>query len=245
MKKTLITLLVVLTGVWAQATLYPLYTINSGSFSGGTIADGNPVGQSFTGTVTAQPWERVVAAAVTLNITGGYNSDLYAYLIAPNGTVMMLMNQASGLAGTGMNNVTLTAFALTGNTFNVTGTPPGTQSLQASTDPAIQTAAGTLDGSGRLTGTYQPIDSMLYGPAANNSLTQAQYLGLPSAAGEWTLFMADMVTDDVGNGNHTLNNWSLDLAVVPEPVGMALGLFAAMLLALAGLKRFWVAKTAG
>jgi len=36
-----------------------------------------------------------------------------------------------------------------------------------------------------------------------------------------------------------LDSWTLNLTVVPEPVTLALGLFVAMLLALAGIKRTW------
>ena len=72
-----------------------------------------------------------------------------------------------------------------------------------------------------LTGTYQARDSL---SAFNGS----------AANGAWTLFFADLAS---GGGTAELTGWSLNLTVVPEPVELALGLFAAMLLALAGLKR--------
>ena len=66
MKKTLMILTVALSSVCAQATLQPILnysqTFNSGS-AVGTIADGNQVGQSFTGQFTAaSSWDQVVAA---------------------------------------------------------------------------------------------------------------------------------------------------------------------------------------
>jgi hypothetical protein len=44
------------------------------------------------------------------------------------------------------------------------------------------------------------------------------------ANGNWTLFFADTVT---GGGNPTLTSWSLDITPVPEPVSVALAVFAA------------------
>ena len=242
MKKTLMILTVALSSVCAQATLQPILnysqTFNSGA-SVGTIADGNQVGQSFTGQFTAaNSWDQVVAAAVTLNISGGYNGDLYAYLVAPNGTLTMLLNQSGNLTGSGLTSVTLTSLVMDGSQIQVNGAPGGAQTFTASTEGNIQSAN---DSGSALTGTYQPMDSLLY-----QSISSAQNTGPtgPNANGTWTLFFADMTPDEGGNGNHTLTSWTLDLAVVPEPVDMALGLFAAMLLALAGIKRFWTVKEA-
>ncbi len=211
----------------------------------GTIYDGNQVGSVFTGNFTANSWERAVAVTVTLNITGGYNSDLYGYLVAPNGTVMMLVNQSANLLGTGMNNVTLTGFTMSSATaFNIGGSYPGAQSLTAYNNPIQNPGTQSVDGNGLLTGVYSPIGSMLYGPGYNpaNDLTAGQYANLPAASGVWTLYFADMMQDDGGNGNHTLNSWTLTLAVVPEPVELALGLFAVMLICYAGVKHFWSPK---
>ena len=230
MKKTLMMVLVLaLTATLAEATLQPLLNYSQ-TFSGGTILDGNPVGQNFTGQFTAaSSWDRVVAAAVTLNISGGYNGDLYAYLVAPDGTVQLLLNQPGNLSGSGMN-VTLTSYLMNSGGFVVNGAPGGDQTLTASTQPGIQSAN---DSGGTLTGSYQPSDSLLYQSEYN-----AQHYGGtgPLANGTWTLFFADMTS---GGGDATLNSWTLNLAVVPEPVTLALGLFATMLLALAGVKRCW------
>jgi subtilisin-like proprotein convertase family protein len=245
MKKTLMTLMIAMVGLWAQASYIPLTSIyQTPAFSGGTIADGNPVGQTFYGNFTAaQSWDRVVAAAVTVDITGGYNGDLYAYLVAPNGTVMVLLdpvnNPNANLTGSGMQ-ATFTGFQMDSQTaFHITsdGNPGGAQLTPGYSAPN--------DGGGTLTGYANAIGSMLYGPGYNpaNDLTAAQYASLPTANGTWSLFIADIMTDDTGNGNHQLNSWSLTLAVVPEPVDLALGLFAVMLLALAGVRRCWQPPT--
>lgn len=81
------------------------------TFSGGPIPDGNPAGVTFVGTVNNIPAGFTVSGlTVGLNISGGYNGDLYAYLVAPNGTLVVLLNQPGvsgsnpfGASGAGMN----------------------------------------------------------------------------------------------------------------------------------------------
>ena len=53
----------------------------------------------------------------------------------------------------------------------------------------------------------------------------------------WTLFFADSVPGDTT----TLNGWSLDITAVPEPVNLAMGLFAG-LAAVTGLIRYALRK---
>ena len=54
----------------------------------------------------------------------------------------------------------------------------------------------------------------------------------------WTLFFADTVPGDTT----TLNGWSLNITAVPEPVSMALVVFAGLAVAF-GLGRYFVRKT--
>ena len=186
----------------AGASLYPI----------GSIPDGSPVGVSFLGTYDgAASGATVGSLTVSLNISGGYNGNLYSYLVAPNGTMVMLLNQPGvtgsnpfGYAGSGLN-VTLTDdMTLGGNP--VTG-------IQMTPETPGQPFSGTYNAAGTL-GTF------------NNS----------SANGNWTLFFADMTA---GGGQAQLNGWSLGITAVPEPVTLALGLFVAMLLALKGVRWAW------
>ena len=208
MKKTLLILMLGLTGTWAQATLQPILNYSQ-TFGGGTIADGNPVGRDFYGNFqNAANWDQVVSLTVGLNISGGYNGDLYAYLVAPNGTLVLLMSQPGGGAASGAGmNITLTDASA----------PNG--SIQSVTSGAV------------LSGTYNAAGTLgnIGGPQVNPTGSLAN--------GTWLLYFADLAG---GGGNETLNNWTLNLAVVPEPVPLALGLFAIMMLALAGVKRFWI-----
>lgn len=190
------------TAMNAGASLYPV----------GSIPDGNPVGVSFTGTYDgAASGATVGSLTVNLSISGGYNGNLYSYLVAPNGTMVLLLNQPGatisnpfGYAGSGLN-VTLTdATTIGGNP--VTG-------IQTTAETPGQIFSGTYNAAGTL-GTF------------NNS----------SANGNWTLFFADTTP---GGGNATLNGWSLDITAVPEPVTLALGVFGGIL-ALAGGRQWWL-----
>lgn len=104
MKKQILT--ATLTALLAASAHGALYTE---TFSGvnKVILDGNPDGVVVYGAVSGIPSGSVVLGlTVGLNISGGYNGDLYAYLIAPNGTLVVLMNQPGdpfGAGGAGMN----------------------------------------------------------------------------------------------------------------------------------------------
>jgi len=194
------------TAMNAGASLYPI----------GSIPDGSPVGVSFTGTYDgATSGETVGSLTVSLSISGGYNGNLYGYLVAPNGTLTMLLNQPGatggnpfGYAGSGLN-VTLTdATTIGGNT--VTG-------IQTTTETPGQLFSGTYNAAESL-GTF------------NNS----------SANGTWTLFFADEVA---GGGQATLTSWSLDITAVPEPVNMAMAIFGCLFSVLCGIR--WYRRMSG
>ncbi len=76
-------------------------------------------------------------------------------------------------------------------------------------------------GGGVLTGTWSPDGGTL-----------ASFNG-QNPNGTWSLFFADL---SGGGGQATLNGWSLDITAVPEPVNVALGVFAGLLV-LSGLWR--------
>ena len=174
----------------------------------------------------------VVAMTVTLNVSGGYNGDLYAYLIAPDGTTAILINNAdyaSQINNDGSSVVSLTLADASSYAPGVLGTG----ALVSGTDNgAVGSAAA-----GTLTGQYNPYQNLneIMGMALLNH-------GGVGVIGDWTLGIAyapQAGEDANGNGDAMLTSWSLNLTVVPEPVDLALGIFAAMLLALAGVNRYW------
>ncbi len=203
-KRMLMGIAAAMTCAGAHAALYSeSFTVNS------AIPDGNPVGAVFTGAVSDAPGGSTVGSlSVTLNITGGYNGDLYAYLVAPSGSMVVLMNQPGVTTGN--------PFGFSGSGFNITLSDTGT-------DGNIQTFSETPGGV--VTGSFTAA-----GTVAN--------LNGSSIDGTWTLFFAD---ESSGGGTSVLNSWSLGITTpVPEPMTVALEMFAGLLGVIALVRRFKV-----
>ena len=197
-----------LTTAWAQATLYT-ETLSGLSQ---TITDGSAFVGSSSQVVSDTGGGTVAGVTVGLNISGGYNGDLYVYLVAPDGvTTVTLLNRPGSApfyaAGAGFGNGSVNSFVLDSGNGN----------------PSIQTAVETSGVA--MTGNF----------SASGSLAN---MNGSASDGTWTLYFADLSAGG-GTGPSVLNGWTLNLTVVPEPVTLALVVFLVMLLALAGLKWAW------
>jgi hypothetical protein len=62
---------------------------------------------------------------------------------------------------------------------------------------------------------------------ATETLTSFNGITGSDAAGQWTLFLADLAAGD----QSTLVSWSLDITTVPEPSALALGAMGVLVLA--------------
>lgn len=197
MKKLVMSLVLAVSAVWpvSGSLIYSSGNVNgSGTSLNTAIPDGNPSGISF-GLNVSGATATLTVVTVTLNISGGYNGNLYAYL-AYNGTLVTLLNrvgtgsggpiqQTFGFSTTGFNNVLLSDAGTDGNIHNIA--TPGSGPTYA----------------------YTPDGGSL-----------ASFNGL-NPNGTWTLFISDMSAGNVS----TMNGWSLDITAVPEPVEVALGVF--------------------
>jgi len=137
---------------------------------------------------------------LNLNITGGFNGDLYAYLTGPQGQFAVLLNRVGvtgsnpfGYSDAGMN-ITLEELAVNNIHDYANASLNGTtwEADGRNVDP--QSAGGTLYGTSS---------------AANLSLFQNT-----AADGESTLFIADL---SPGGGTADLNSTRLTIETVPEP----------------------------
>lgn len=184
----------ILTG--ALTTQAALYT----SSPNAVIPDNNPNG--YVNTIGVSGEGAVLQSVnVLLNVSGGYNGDLYAYLTY-NGTTVTLLNRV----GTGGGNT----FGYADTGFNVALSDSGTADFHN-----YQSHSPTYNGSGQLLGTWQPDSGgTTFGSAYQNM----------NPNGTWAIFFADLSADDQG----TLVSWSLDITAVPEPVNVALALFGAI-----------------
>lgn len=98
------------------------------SVSNPTIADGNPTLVAINSMDLSGFNSTVSAITVTINLSGGCNNGLVAYLVAPNSTRVYLMNQPGvgadpfgiGATGAGMNITLQDGTAANGNIQNET-----------------------------------------------------------------------------------------------------------------------------
>ena len=211
MNKFLLIGMLTVSALWsAQATLYSTGNVsnNDGTSLNMTIRDANPFGVTSSILVSGEG-NSLTSVTVTLNVSGGYNGDLYAYLNY-HGTLVTLLNRVGtgsgnpiqstfGFSTTGFNNVTLSDTATGGSIHNVEN--PGSL-------PAFS---------------YTPDGGSLASFKDSN----------PN--GTWNLFFAD----ESGGNTSTLMGWSLNITAVPEPVNVTLGCFLAILLVLSRVRHIW------
>jgi len=181
------------------------FTYSSGTLNA-TIPDGNPTGFSSVANFSGLPGF-ITSIQVNLDITGGFNGDLYAYLVGPGGQAAFLLNRVGVTSGNGL------GYSDTG--FNITLDSSGTFANIHN----YQSGSHTLNGGGQLTGTWAPdgrnIDPQS-APSLFDTASTAHDLSLFNGTipnGEWTLFLADVS----GGNTSTLVNWGLTIVTVPEP----------------------------
>ena len=185
--------------LFCQGASAALYNYDSGNLNA-TITDNNANGYQNSLIVT-DPIGTVSKVTVTLNISGGFNGDLYGYLVHLDAN-----GQNSGFAVL-LNRVGVTALNPDGSSdagFIIT------LSDSASTD--IHNVSN--DGA-PVTGTYLPDARTADFSSFNGG----------NAQGTWTLFFADVSAGD----ESTLVSWNLQLTTpVPEPVTTALIIFGGL-----------------
>ena len=79
---------------------------------------------------------------VDLTVSGGYNGNLYAYLVAPNGTLVTLLNQPGVTGGN--------PFGYGGSGLNVTLSDTAAGSIQTTAETAGAVFSGTYQAAGTL-----------------------------------------------------------------------------------------------
>jgi hypothetical protein len=199
----LVAVALVLAGT-VQAAMYT-ETYNSGFANSGVIPDGNTTGWWDTRDVSffsGSGWQ-ITDVNVTFTITGGYNGDLSAYL-NHNGVLVPLLNRV----GTGLGGEPQYSFGFSTSGFsNLRLDDAAATSIHDEANPVPYGSPGYTS--------YKPDGGTL-----------GNFTGNPN--GNWTIFFADLSGGDLTPS--TLGSWSLDITAVPEPVNVALGLFAGVLL---------------
>ena len=183
-----------------------LYTFNYGVNA--AIPDNSIIGLTEAETISGLN-APIADIQVGLNISGGFNGDLYGYLRLNDSPLVVLVNRV------GMTSGNPDGYLNPG--MLITLTP-------SSTAPDIhsyQNYSPVYNSSGQVTGTWQADGRTDPLGASRGSLSQ--FNGL-DPNGTWTLFFADLSP----GGQSTLVSWSLDVTTVPEPVTVALAVFAAL-----------------
>jgi subtilisin-like proprotein convertase family protein len=184
-----------------------LYTFNYGVNA--TIPDNSIIGLTDAHAVSGLD-SPITDIRVSLNISGGFNGDLYGYLRLNGSPLVVLVNRV------GMTSSNPDGYANSGMLV--------TLSASAAYDiHSYQSFSPSYNSSGQVTGTWQadgrtsPLDTSRGSLSAFNGL---------DPNGTWTLFFADRSAGD----QSTLAGWSLEITTVPEPVNVALGIFAGVFL---------------
>lgn len=185
------------------------------------IPDGDPSGLTLGQNLTLPTLiGSITNVSVSVNISGGYNGDLYGYLARPGGQGFVVLFNRVGATNGG------SQFGYSDSGMNVTFT-----SSSANDFHYYQNVGGySLSGSswapdGR---NLDPTgDPNLFGSTSPNTFLSSFNGFDPN--GQWTLFLADLSAGD----QSTILSWTLDITTVPEPSTLALtgmGLVGGMLL---------------
>jgi hypothetical protein len=168
MKKFLLLGLTTVAAFSASATLFVGWTngANATFANGGFVADGNHSGWVDLQTVSASG--TIQSLAVILTVSGGWNGDLFAYLVHDTGFAVLMDRVGYSGSGFGYGN-------------------PGVDITLTSAGNPIENYQGfspVYNLAGQLTGAWQ----------AHSGLEN--FIGL-TAGGTWSLFLADLGPGDV------------------------------------------------
>lgn len=191
-----------------------------------TIPDNDLSGASDTETVSS-PITDITGIQVTLDISSGYNGDLYAYLTHGSTGFAVLLNR---VGRTTSNNL---GYANSG--FQITFNDAAANGDIHDYGLVTNVAGGTL------TGVWQPDGRNIFPTNSLATTPRTAMLGSltnQDANGDWTLFVADVSPGSTA----TLDSWGVTITgtAVPEPGAETLGAVGLLMLLLR--KHFFPAK---
>lgn len=207
MKKHFYLLLTIGSAISSQATTY---NYNSGTLDT-VIPDNNLNGVVFNGTISGN--SKITDVKVGLNITGGYNGDLFGYLVHSSGYAVLLDRVGRGTTGD------LSSYGYTTGGMNVYLHDSASLNIHSVMNPA---SGAEYVADGRNVIPFAGPDSA-FNPPPSSTAPLASFNDL-NPNGAWTLFFSDVSAGGVS----TLHSWSLEITAVPEPVTVALGIFGGL-----------------
>ena len=185
MKKTIVLITLLAVACSASATIYTT-NWNSGFANAGVVPDNNLSGWSDTRSVSTMPAGTFTGLTVDLQLTGGWNGDLYAYLVHSSGfSVLLDRVGAPGAGAFGYGDAGMSVnLAATGSSIHQYG--------------------------GNNTFTAAPTGSWM---TDNTSGSLASFLST-SPNGTWSLFVADLSGGGVSTVQSW--GLQMDIVAVPE-----------------------------
>jgi subtilisin-like proprotein convertase family protein len=179
-------------------------------FTGGLgIPDGDFNGLSLSTNLSGLSG-RISEVTMSLDISGGNNSDLYAFLTGPHGGFAILLNRV-GMGASMPDGYEETGFHITLNDT-------------ASNIHTYQSGGFTTNSSGQLTGSWAPdgrnIDPQSQPSLFDSTSATAQFESFHGTDpnGTWTIFFADVS----GGSQCVLEGMTLNLMLIPEPATLTL-----------------------
>jgi hypothetical protein len=183
-------------------------TYSSGFANSGVIPDANPNGLQDTHSINSFNFgtAQILDVNVRVNVDGGFNGDLFAFL-SHDGTTVVLLNRVGATASSPYGYLT-----------------PG---MNVTFDASAATDIHLYGGAANITGIFQP-DQRTANPASAID-TSPRGPGLDAfngldPNGTWTIYFADMS----GGGETHVVDWGLDVAATAEPIIPALGILAGL-----------------
>lgn len=188
----------------AATILTDTWTVNT------AIPDNDDAGYTNTRNLITSDITEIESVTVALNFTGGWNGDLYVYLVHGSGFSVLLNRPGRD-----------------------TGTPDGSatagMNITLDDDATTDIHTGIPMSGGSASGTWKPdgrnIDPLLVVASDPRTALLSSFTGL-NANGNWTLFVADQSPGNVS----TLQSWTLTVTGVPEPSVAWLASLAALVL---------------
>jgi subtilisin-like proprotein convertase family protein len=186
------------------------------------IPDNDASGVAFNFNLS-DPATVIENVSITLNLSGGYNGDIYATLSqGTSGGFSVLLNRV------GVSAANNSGYANAGLAVILSGSALADIHNYQSLSPSY-------NGSGQLTGTWAadgrniiPDSAAPAFDSASRNATLSTFNGT-NPNGSWTLFIADRAGGDIS----TLNGYSVSVTAVPEPAQT--GLAVAVLLGLTAI----------
>jgi len=184
-------LLLALPAAASTTWIGPAWTVST------AIPDNDDVGFSDSRALSIPGISAIASVTVNLNFIGGWNGDLYAYLVHGSGFSVLL--NRPGRSGSNPDGSSSSG-------MSITITDSATMDIHTAIPMSGGSVSGTYQPDGRTTDPLNTLDT-----DARPAML-ADFVTL-DPAGSWTLFVADQAAGE----QSTLQSWSLTVTGVPEP----------------------------